>query len=690
VARLTNPTEISDQVVAFGRDDVLNLIQTTDLPKLPRRAKSDCENVPSSTPEETSQTNQANQITREHLLVESGVDTRLIAQADSLIHSASNNSYSQISKLFNNDSYLSLEPPEKRAFLNYILSETHSVDIADGKIATRATECRNYLNRPPLQTFSEFEALLAEIHRRPFHQLRREVMFELRMLPTSHSENVDMLLGFFEENKDRWLIESITATLERIDPHHSAFKLLKGLQEGDDSKEVRSIILQNLEAGRIQLSQTGVRYLGQSYALNAEYLQEGFSVSRLNPDGLVGIFNKEKQLLGFFKLDLQDPKSAHNVDMLSKVSTEHLFHGTGEGTFSTAAAKAEYMHLFNRHFFAIFNRDFFQNTGVIVNNLSLQEQGAYIFFEASTDKLTAERAHNFIRRYGENGIRAFLSIHKNPTMGEAILSLGESLPPETAELLFLRYAQIVASTKEIKSFIRDKLGYEESSADNQSNVATDIILRKGQEILLEFHQRLAGLPKEKVNQLANQVVESLSRLDSATVMLGGAFKALNKDGKLTAKNFQSITLQICAPESLSFEEKKEMLSISKINCLQYPSHIAAQFHQNLEHALNDPRQRFYVLKYCEKILCFCRFEDVSPKLTYWGSFNMRPELKNLSFGASFMKDAIRQESAQHSIIASCWANTRMLHNYLALGFSIIPGGDEEVHKIFLTKGTMKD
>ena len=103
----------------------------------------------------------------------------------------------------------------------------------------------------------------------------------------------------------------------------------------------------------------------------------------------------------------------------------------------------------------------------------------------------------FIKNYGESGLKTFLSLEFNSEMGDEILMIGKTLKnqPELAEKIFLKFANLTdGAEEEVVAFVKmhDELFYDKQLDADKANYA---ILRESFVFLKECIESLSKQQK---------------------------------------------------------------------------------------------------------------------------------------------------------------------------------------------------
>jgi len=82
----------------------------------------------------------------------------------------------------------------------------------------------------------------------------------------------------------------------------------------------------------------------------------------------------------------------------------------------------------------------------------------------------------------------------------------------------------------------------------------------------------------------------------------------------------------------------------------------------------EHRTSFDMLKNNDEILAFCRYEEIGKNKLYFGSFNVKNNMRGLLVGDSFCKVTLEEKAKTNEINAVCNANSRIGAYYIENGF----------------------
>lgn len=82
-----------------------------------------------------------------------------------------------------------------------------------------------------------------------------------------------------------------------------------------------------------------------------------------------------------------------------------------------------------------FYDEFFQKTGVRINNLSTREQAWFLKYTLNNQE-NKDKIFVFVKEYGKDGLKAFLTMEYGEENGDKILFIGENMPKVEAKIFF--------------------------------------------------------------------------------------------------------------------------------------------------------------------------------------------------------------------------------------------------------------
>lgn len=296
--------------------------------------------------------------------------------------------------------------------------------------------------------------------------------------------SIDTIIDFIKTDKEDalFVFDAVLKALEKIDINLAASKLLELARTGD-AQDKRSAfwLLYRLEFGRIGISEEGLNYLERWYDLG-EYNSASFFAQRLTANGEIGIFDGSTQRLEKY-LHMADPAAAEPIirAQLYNLTYRDLFVARPDESEQERKERERLLREYQEKYFAFAQSEFFEGTGIRLNNLTFREQAWFLEFTAAVDSEKKSKLVEFVKKYREAGIRAFL-VMENGGSGEKVLELGEKLKPREARQIFEAYRAVTAEAeialRTIRDVTRDLRGaelFDETLFDNLLQHAKNLL-----------------------------------------------------------------------------------------------------------------------------------------------------------------------------------------------------------------------
>lgn len=353
-------------------------------------------------------------------------------------------------------------------------------------------------------------------------------------------------------------------------------RLQAGKKESSKWKEKKlrhyAQILYRLELGRIGISEGGVEYLGKRFDLG-EWNNPSNSVRRLTPEGDLGVIDENDMLQKIFNVgDLTEEGKGVVSPNLLDITKEMLFTPRADETKEDALLRESILEEFKQKYNSFFDDSFLEKTGVHVNNLPLKEQGWFLHFTQQTDKVTQDRAHAFVKVYGENGLRTFLAAEYGDEVGQRVLELGDVSGNLEQKRQVQEIFRLYGTTLDTAEVLRTKLQETKTHERNEQLVRVidqtyEALVRRSKDLLLAAHEIAVRKSIETELTLThvqvaltgvNLLLELLTALDGE----GGYDVELVQTVK--EKDYSVLKYHICSPsndEDLHIQRKEYFLKL---------------------------------------------------------------------------------------------------------------------------------
>lgn len=428
----------------------------------------------------------------------------------------------------------------------------------------------------------------------------------------------------------------------KIDANYAASELLPLLKHEDEKvRDAVSRALYSLEFGNIGVTEQGVEYLNKVFDLG-ELNNPLNAARRLTADGKVGVFDEQRRLLKFFQLQGLSNDEAIVKAKLLDVTYEMLFHGVAGEDSSIQKDREAYMDEFLRNYFNFYNNDFLQKTGVNFNDLSLFEQGQLLAYFKATTESQQDKTINFVKRFGHDGFRCFLSLEDDLAMGDKIIALGESLPVSEARAVFAKYVEVMEKIDDVESMLAETFHIKLSDNQQVIRKTKKNLMTRAKQILISAEARLSDSNNENIADTKSQ----LSRLDADTILFQSMFKAAYQESEessqpLELSDVSGLVLTSKSIVSIDKTESDRMFGIFLENRTGLPVTILDKASSKFKKTLINEDAIVFILERDGDLISFLAAEPNSEtRRVYLSAFNTDPALKGSAIGSAMFAQVI--------------------------------------------------
>lgn len=334
---------------------------------------------------------------------------------------------------------------------------------------------------------------------------------------------------------------------------------------------------------------------------------------------------------------------------------------------------ADYARRVNRlqnvGFVAQTSRDFFSEANVGIHNFPWSEQ--LILANAIFEAPSPEKLKEFVRQYGRNGIRTFLSMDYDPKMAGMILKLGEKFP-EAAKIIFEKYNEIIDLSKEVEDFILRIFG---GAATESTLKIKESLFRRAKDLLTSYKDKINS---EEAIDLTKISLE-LENIKGEILLFASTFKVLSEKEHIKLTDLEGAHFEIKDSSLLTDEEKQVMTRIFIENRPGYSPELLKKTLEEFTEALESRNHEFHVLHFNDEIIAFLRFDRLPNGNLYAGSLNVRTEIRGSAIGSAMLHATLDKKAEEYTIEAVVYEKNPMLHRYIEdYGFEIV-GEIENYH-----------
>ena len=478
-----------------------------------------------------------------------------------------------------------------------------------------------------------------------YHKVCLAVLEEFRNL-SPDAGNVTYLVEFWNKNRNPIFANAVTDALQHQGALQASGEIMK-LVTGDERPNTNglSAILYRLELGKIGVSKEGVEYLGRLYNLQ-ELNNPNFFAQRLTGQGDIGVFSQAGEIEGVFNLgDLTSEVSEIDAQVIS-LTSDLLFVQDDEISDEEKRLRDEIVEQFRTHYFATFVQDekIRNETGVYINNLSLREQGALMYFVRTADENLVQQLFDLAKKYGEGAIRALMVINVNPVTVDIISQLEEHLDTSQMAVIF----NAISSLSLTLTVLQDVAGSSK-----------DLRLK----ILHEMDKVLLGTFSNAESDLdLEALLSNLARLDRRAAM----YAMLGQSGIIPNEDLGKADFEVLQSKDLSTEDKRAMQILYRLNYSNDSEDTKLELEGHL-FDLFDTNARFYLVRYEGKVRGFAAVEQISKNTVHASAFNT--DKMFASIGSKVLMPLWRHEGQKYFITAEYEsAKVELGESYKKLGF----------------------
>jgi ribosomal protein S18 acetylase RimI-like enzyme len=296
--------------------------------------------------------------------------------------------------------------------------------------------------------------------------------------------------------------------------------------------------------------------------------------------------------------------------------------------------------------------------------LPLREKFYFLQFIKSQSAKDIAETKEFVRKFGNAGLRTFLSLEHDKNNGERIVKLGEKLEPEAAKEIFKKYGEIVGAAEKAGDYVKENFG---GASPGEIDKVTENLLRRGKDLLAQFAEPVG---KNK-NLPGPEVYRQLEGIKTDILLFANTFKIVSAERPLEFSEIKGVELESKDSSELTMEDKAAMKKIFIDNRPGYPPELLAKVLADFEAALAGGGKKFYFLRQNQEIISFVRFDQIAADRLYLGSFNVQPEAKDQRIGGALLEATLAKEAKDKAVELVVYEKNPILNYYLKNGFQAV-------------------
>lgn len=348
---------------------------------------------------------------------------------------------------------------------------------------------------------------------------------------------------------------------------------------------------------------------------------------------------------------------------------------------------SELYHAFSSARMRVFIESYF---GFSFSEIPLRSQIQFLRYVWDKDEDTMSDIRNFVQqatdpRAKSSRFISFLALDQfGPAMDTKILALGRELPPDIADILFQKYAEIIESADQIEQNLRSLIKTNVTPPNTQP--IQESLVRQANELLLRSHTALETNDIQKLQT-------SLDQIHTDTLLFNALFRNLKESQSIIDfSDLNGLDFAHVPSPQLSENDRMAMLDLYAHN---YPeTHYSETFRSKILHGLEtafrNPQSTFHILKKDGALIAFDRFEVLTENAQgqsrkYWGSFNVAPGHRGSKIGEAFLEQSLEREKTKSVIEAYADPTVPISQHYIEkdgfIGTGVEMIGDRPLLKI---------
>jgi len=511
----------------------------------------------------------------------------------------------------------------------------------------------------------------------PFHRILLEVLAEFKRLGKAcSSEDVDMLVEFWNKNRNPIFANAVTDALSAIDPERTTTKILELIGATEGEKNALIAILYRIEFKRLGVSSDGVEYLNRMYDLGELNDPNNF-VERLTPNGDMGIFNKDQELMKYFNLgDLSDGRRTVRTSVLD-FAYDSFFVPRDNETEQERGAREKYIQEFKSQY-SDFSKNGVFSHEIKANNFSLKEQGAAMILLHELGDESKDKLVSLAELEGETGLRVFLRFYEldSGIALEALDVLSQNTDPISTHRI-LEFLESISSyvprlDEEFEHALEESRSYTQLRTPEPNRVAVkkEVIPEAKRSIISEVHKVLLRIAADDGRD-PEALKLYVQGINPKAIVIGTILRATRESFEAADLNempFLSLIRYEGGMNSTNDREfVKALRELYKKNYTDKPK-LLRRLLDGLDKTRKNLSAEFDVVEVDDKPIAFCAYEFEENHTIHFGKFNVDPDFAGKKLGEQMLEETLDDYAVTNIIKAECDRDTRIACKYLEKGF----------------------
>ncbi len=308
--------------------------------------------------------------------------------------------------------------------------------------------------------------------------------------------------------------------------------------------------------------------------------------------------------------------------------------------------------------------------GVDIADYDLRTQRNFLEFLETRDVENVAKLRDFVAIYRNDGLRTFLSLDLDQSLGDKIVALGEMLPEKDARTIFSKYAEIVDATENLVSYVEETFGEDKKKAASPALVGEirEKMLWRGKDLLARFAERVER--GEEFDSVALQ--KELEQIKASNALFLSALKSLHEAGVYTnLDEIKSISQDTRPGPEVSEKDRQDMREMYTRNYSGADQEELQKFLlKKLEEYFSDATTTFEIVRHDGEIRAFYRMTYVNPEKVYLGAFNVDPEFHGATLGETVLDQSVARWGQESGLVieADAPAYAPINRKYIESGF----------------------
>ncbi len=305
--------------------------------------------------------------------------------------------------------------------------------------------------------------------------------------------------------------------------------------------------------------------------------------------------------------------------------------------------------------------------GIHLEDLYLREQIQFLRFLSESDEATFTKLEGQLKgnkqEINQNYLKSFLSMSGDESMGDKILTLGEKLPTESAEILFKKYGEIIDEVSSVETYMQENLSAK--MTPELIDKTKEHLLLRGKKLLEIYAAPAQKCTGEDCIALGKELEQKMADIKTSTIVFAAACKSLVEQKTFSFEDFKDIELSHENASLMSEQNKNEIIAMAIENTKQYPEALREKWLGTQKDALENPKENEVIdtVKLKGEVIASMRVLRRADGSFYGASFNVNPLIKGSRVGTELLRKVIEEYTSEGDFEADVYAQNPMRDTY---------------------------